>query len=395
MHRTTDPRPALGLRPVINVAGTMTYLGASSVRAEAIAAMAAILPEFVEMGALQRYASRALAAATGAEAGFVTASAAAGVSLTLAGAMTGADPARIERLPDTEGMTRRVLIQAGHHVHYGAPVTQAIRLTGAEPVLLGTATRVEPYHLLSALEAPTAAVLFVVSHHTVDHGQLSLEEVVAQCRPRAVPVIVDAASEYDLTGFLARGADAVVYSGHKFLGGPTAGIVVGRTALVRAAYLQTLGIGRGMKVGKESIVGVLAALAAFQARDAQAVRAREDAAIALWAERLADLPGLTTAVVPDPTGNPLVRLEVLINPSQAGTTAWDLADWLAAGDPPVIVRDHMVEHGRFQLDPCNLHPGEAEIVADCIRQCLAQGGPRRTLADRRAAKLAALLAWPE
>ena len=88
-------------------------------------------------------------------------------------------------------------------------------------------------------------------------------------------MIVDAASEYDLRGFLAKGADLVAYSAHKFLGGPTAGIVAGRKDLVRATFLQNYGIGRGMKVGKESIAGAIAALDAWGKRDHAAVRARE------------------------------------------------------------------------------------------------------------------------
>src|SRR6185437_15732386 len=103
----------------------------------------------------------------------------------------------------------------------------------------------------------TAAGVFVVSHHVVDYGQVPLKRFAELCHAKGVPVIVDAASEYDLHGFLASGADLVVYSAHKFLGGPTAGIVAGRKSLVRATFLQNCGIGRGMKVGKEGIAGAI------------------------------------------------------------------------------------------------------------------------------------------
>src|SRR4029453_18189779 len=86
----------------------------------------------------------------------------------------------------------------------------------------------------------------------------------------------------DLKGFLARGADIALYSGHKFLGGPTTGIVAGRKDLVRAAYLQNRGVGRGMKVGKESIAGVMAALEAWEKRDHAGIRKRERQALELW-----------------------------------------------------------------------------------------------------------------
>ena len=212
-----------------------------------------------------------------------------------------------------------------------------------------------------------------------------------------MPVIVDAASEYDLRGFLAKGADIVVYSAHKFLGGPTAGIVAGKKPLVRAAFLQNNGIGRGMKVGKEGIAGTIAALAAWAERDHAAVRARETGYLKLWMERLAKVPGLVPSTVPDPTDNPLDRLKLTVDAQAAGFTAWALSTALAAGDPPVIVRDHEVEHGHFFLDPCNLHPGEAEVVADRIAATSAaiRGKPSPDLNDLRRKQLERLLAWPD
>ena len=90
-----------------------------------------------------------------------------------------------------------------------------------------------------------------------------------------------------------EGADLAVYSGHKFLGGPTSGIVAGRKDLVRACYLQNRGIGRGMKVGKETILGVSAALKAWKTRDHAGIRAREQAALDAWVAALAEKPGVT------------------------------------------------------------------------------------------------------
>ena len=229
-------RERLGLRPIINVSGTMTGLGASIVVPEAIAATTAILPEFVEINDLHRLASRTIARLTGAEAGFVTASCSAGITVAVAACMTGADLGRIEQLPNPSGMRARVPIMLGHMVGYGAPVEQAIRLAGATVVPFGQATEVRPYQLEAALDDNTACAVYVISHHCVGYGQLALDEFAAICRSRNVPVVVDAASEYDLRGFLAAGADLVCYSAHKFLGGPTAGIVTGRKDLVRATF---------------------------------------------------------------------------------------------------------------------------------------------------------------
>ena len=337
-----DIRPQLGLRCIINVSGTMTSLGASIVVPEAVQMIEGVLTEFVEINELHRRASPTIAHATGAEAGCITASCSAGITIAVAGCMTGAALARIEQLPDTTGMKDEVLIQAGHMVYYGAPIEQAIRLTGAKVVPVGQSTYARPYHLAGRITERTAAAVFVVSHHAVQYGQIDLVEFCAVCRARGVPVIVDAASEYDLRGFLAMGAEIVAYSAHKFLGGPTAGIVAGRKDLVRAAFLQNCGIGRGMKVGKESVAGAIAALEAWGRRDHAAVRAREAGYLKLWMERLAKVPGLKPSIVPDPTGNPLDRLKLEVADAGSGTTAWALAAALARAEPPVIVRDHEV-----------------------------------------------------
>jgi uncharacterized pyridoxal phosphate-dependent enzyme len=358
-----DIRSSLGLRPVINVSGTMTSLGASIVVPEAISAMSSILPQFVEVNDLQRKASAVIARLTGGEAGFVTASCSAGISLAVAGAITGNDLLAIEKLPDVNTEKNEVLVQMGHVVSYGAPVDQAIRIAGGKVVYVGQATSTHRFHMENAITERTAAAVFVVSHHVVDYGLLNLKEFVEIAHSKGVPVIVDAASEYDLRIFLEQGADIALYSGHKFLGGPTSGIVAGKKDLVRSAYLQNMGIGRGMKVGKESIFGVMAALEAWETRDHSSIRERETGYLNLWKQALDGRPGVTALIEPDPTNNPLDRMRVIINADEAHITAWDLSDALARGSPPIIVRDHEVEHRYFYLDPCNLHPGQEKIVA--------------------------------
>ena len=363
-------RERLGLRPIINVSGTMTALGASIIVPEAIQAMAEIAPQFVEMDDLQRKASTVIARLTGGEAGFITASAASGIAMSVAATMTGTGLLAIERLPDdTDRLKNEVIIQLGHVVNYGGVIDQSIRQCGGKAVLAGTVSVAQAYHVADAITEKTAAGLYVVAHHTVQYGMLSLPEFVEICHAKGVPVIVDAASEYDLRRFLEEGADLVVYSGHKFLGGPTTGIVAGRKDLVRAGYLQNRGIGRGMKVGKESVAGVMAALEAWAVRDHAGIRAREQSALDLWLSSLSDLEGLVVRIVPDPTNNPLDRIEIKVLPA-SGYSAHGLASALAAGTPPIIVRNHEVERGHFYLDPCNLHSGEEHVVAERISALL-------------------------
>lgn len=365
-----DFHDANGLSRVINVNGTMTGLGASRAVPAAIEATAEIMPHFVNIHELQSKASTVIQNLTGAEAGFISASAAAGLSMSIAGAMTGLNPAHAEQLPLTPGSRHNVPVQMGHLCHYGAAIEQAISLTGATCIAVGQSTQVLDHQLEAALDEITAAAVYVVSHHVVEYGQIPLGRFCEICHAANVPVIVDAASEYDLRGFLKTGADLVVYSGHKFLGGPTSGIVAGRKDLVKSAYIQNLGIGRGMKVGKESIFGVMAALAAWQDRDHEGIRAQEKAAVELWQTAANEFNGVEAVVNPDVTGNPLDRLKLVVDPARAGASAAAIGHALSLHTPPIIVRDHEVELGYIQLDPCNLAPGQAQVVAHALAQTL-------------------------
>ena len=263
----TDIRDALGLRKIINAAGPVSVLGGGAPGEAATAAALAILPLPVEIAQLQAIASDRIVAAFGCEAGCVTAGAAAGIAIAVAAAMTGTDRTRVAQLPDTSGMKHRVVMQRGHDANFGALVSQMIRLTGATLDLVGTAERCDPDELRRALGPGTAAALFVVSHHTAQNGMIPLPDFCAICRQIGVPVIVDAAGEHDPRGELGAGADLVIVSAHKNYGALTAGIVAGRRALVEACLLQDSGIGRPMKVGKEAIAGVIAALDVWRGED--------------------------------------------------------------------------------------------------------------------------------
>lgn len=395
-----DILSTLNLRHVINTSGTMTGLGASIVGQNAIQSVAGILGQFVEIDDLQRRASKTISELTGAEAGFITASCSAGITLSIAALMTGNDLGAIERLPDHANAKCNVIMQMGHMVNYGAPVDQAVRLSGAKVVPIGQATSASAFHLESAINENTLAALYVVSHHTVEYGQIPFKTFAAVAKKHNVPVIVDAASEYDLTGFIRDGADIALYSGHKFLGGPTSGIVAGRKDIVRNIYLQNRGIGRGMKVGKEGIAGAIAAMEAWKTRDHAAIRAREKQALDLWFETLDGRPGVAVRITPDPTHNPLDRLRIDIDSQAAHITAWDLVDRLASGTQPIVARDHEVEHGYFFLDPCNLQPGQEQIVAKRLGEELDAAQKSNDIIatpfeERSLKKERAILNWPD
>ncbi|MCB2137289.1 MAG: aminotransferase class V-fold PLP-dependent enzyme [Rhodobacteraceae bacterium] len=362
----SDVMKRWGLTPVINASGTMTTLGASRVSAEVRAAVDDILGRFVRIDELHALANRAIRTATGAEAGYVTSSSSAAITLACAAAMAGDDPAAIEALPTTKGQ-RRVAVMMSHMVNYGGPVPQAISASGAEVVPLGTAALCETYHLEAAIAEGLAAAVYVVSHHTVREGELPMDLFVSICRANGVPVIVDMAAEYDLTGPVALGADAVIWSGHKFLGGTTSGIVAGRAAMIRAMILQNRGLGRLMKAGKEAIVGAVAALEAWGRRDHAAEAVREAAIVDRWIADLAGLPGVTARRHGDWTGNPVTRVRLKLSP-EAGLHAWELASRAMAGNPAIALRDDLSMHQLIFLDPCNVTAQEAPLVSARIRE---------------------------
>ncbi len=360
-----------GLRRVINAAGTMTYLGASSVKSDVSDTMASILPEFVRMDELQSRASALISSMTGAEAGVATNCAASGIALACAACITGDDIGAIEGLPVREEPRPRFLIQMGHCVDFGARMEQLIALSGGIPRVAGSANRCSVAQLQSAAAGGVLGALYVISHHCVLEEQVSLPAFIECCHKHEVPVIVDAASEYDLRTPIEMGADIVVYSGHKFLGGPTSGIVAGRRDLVRSIYMnQERGIGRAMKVGKESIVGAMAALEAWRATDHSQKIQRERHRSQYAMRELSRIDGIAVSESPDPTGNPITRVAVRVDESVCGMSAAFLAERLAAGDPSIVVRSEHLESGLFELDPCNLTDNEMALVCARIAELI-------------------------
>ena len=349
---------------IINVSGTMTALGASMVPEEIRQCVDESLGRFVNMDALQAEASSTIAQSTGAEAGCVTASVASGICISFAATMTGADLGLVEDLPDTGKVSKNeVAILKGHVVNYGSNITQKIRLVGATSVEVGTVTVAEPYQLRHAITEKTCSALWVVSHHTVQSGLLSLPTFIELCHEKDVPVIVDAASEYDLKIFIDMGADVVLYSGHKFLSGPTSGIVAGKTELIKAAYMhQSSGIGRAMKAGKESVVGAIAALQRWEKLDHRNLHEQEYKSLTQIWKGLSKIPGLCLEELPDPTGNPITRIKVSIDSTVSGLGIGELCKALYQGNPTIVVRDHHIDLGFFEIDPCNIKPGDPATV---------------------------------
>lgn len=356
----------LGLTRLINASGTETVLGASPVSPEVVGAIAAILPHAVDMAELQRLASRTIAEATGAEAGCITGCTSASIAIAAAACMTGLDLARIEQLPDAAGMKNEIVIHKGHVVNYGSTITGDIRLAGARVVEFGAALETGLYQLRAALSEATAAAFYVISHHAAPTGMIPLPLYVEVCHARGVPVVVDAAAEYGWRDMLGTGADLVLFSAQKALGGPTAGVIAGKRHLVRAAYAQSRGIGRPMKAGKEAVVGTIAALRRWMALDHAAIRQTVEGSADHVARRLSGIAGMTASVVPDETGNPFSRVHLLIDSARAGFSAHGLDAELWRRRPRLVLRSLQADRGILQIDVRRLDVAGLDDLCDRI-----------------------------
>jgi L-seryl-tRNA(Ser) seleniumtransferase/D-glucosaminate-6-phosphate ammonia-lyase len=354
---------------IINAAGQMSALGGSNSPPELAEAITRAIREAmtrpVEIARLKDEASKAIAEATGAEAGAVTTGAAAGIALSVAACVAGTSAEAIGALPFW--IPRRVVLQAGHDINFGASVTQMIGLGGGAPAIAGSReTGVTAFDIAEAL-AEAAALVYVQSHHVRAPNAQPLAQCIELAHDQAVPVIVDAAAEEDLRAYVAMGADLVCYSGGKALGGlSSSGFVAGRAGLVQAVRAQERGIGRPMKVAQEQILSVILALRAYGAgRDSSSPAVLEALAIACAA-----VPGLDSRVVADEVRASIRRVEV--RSPQAAAIARSLRE----GDPPIFVRAHQVAEGRFSLDVRNVGMGDVEVIVEALRRALdaAPGG---------------------
>ena len=353
-----DSLDELNAPRVINASGRMTALGVNTLSDEVLDAMASAARSYLDIARLQRNTGRAIAQMIGAEDAMITTGAAAGVALMVAACIAGTELTRVQALPDPLDRPHEILIQAGHQVNFGAPITQLIRMAGGMPKALGSVNSVSETHLTGVLGPQVAAFLFVQSHHTVHKGMLALERCIALCQARDIPVLIDAAAEEDLTHFVRSGAALVTFSGGKAIGGPTSGIVAGRADLVEACRAQNAGIGRPMKVGKEALVGLWAAVSAYTQRDVAAEDRRNRGIVD---ELLAGFaPFARTERLVDEAGRGIERAAIVMDPAQAVR----LVAFLTAGSPAIHTRGHLLESGIVAFDPRPLAAADvATIVA--------------------------------
>lgn len=372
---TTDVYAMLGVRRVINACGNMTLLGGSRLSPRVLGAMAAANDAFVDMEELLDRSGRALAARLGAEAAVVTAGCFAGLALAAAAIMTGTDPARIARLPATDGMRDEFLIQAATRYHYDRAPT----VVGGRLVPVGDARGTTAAQLEAAIGPRTAGILYLAKAEGTP-GVLPLADVVAVARRGGVAVLVDAAAEvYPLermTWLAGRsGADLVCFGAKYFGAANSAGVVCGTRAAVEAVVLNNFiayesadnsAIGRGYKVDRHEVIATVVALEEWFALDHQARLAEQERRLRAIAAAIEGVPGVSAEIVWEQP-SPWKRLVVRFDGARGGTTAVGVEQALRAGDPSIRVR---VEGADLVLAAHTLDDDDVAVVGRRLRQAL-------------------------
>ena len=390
----------LGVRTIINVSGASTRVSGPLMPPEVAEAMVRASQESVSMMELQAVASEKISEVTGAEAGYIISGASAGLTLGTATILAGMDPGRMDRLPDTTGMKNEFIIAREHRNGYD----HAIRLAGAKFVEIGMneiasgagVRRTEAWEYEAAITPQTAGIAYTVT----PDSEPPLEQVVEVAHRHGLPVLVDAAGELppisNLRKFIGMGADLVAFSGGKSIRGPqSSGILCGRRDLIASAAVQHLdmdeffdiwdppeslipkgmltgiprhGIGRGFKVGKEEIVGLLTALRMFADGEYAAETEQQRGLLEYIADGLSGLPVQPRIILPAGEGYPMLHL--IINSQTVGKSGFEVSKELKSGDPGIFVNEKGLREDTLIVHPMNLNQSRTEIMTRRLREVL-------------------------
>jgi L-seryl-tRNA(Ser) seleniumtransferase len=366
----------LGIRPLINAAGTYTVLSASTMPREVVRAMEEASRFHVSIPELHSAVGKRIAALTGAEAALVTAGAANALSLATAACVAGKDPEKIRRLPDTAGMKNEVIIQKTHRVGYD----HAIRAAGTKLIEVGTREQLE-----GALGDKTAMMFFL--NYADPQGQIKRKEFIEIARKAGIPTLVDAAADVPpperLSEYVRMGFDLVAFSGGKGLRGPQcSGLLLGRKDLVEAAYLNGSphadSLQRGAKVGKEEIVGLWTAVDLYTKRDHRAEWRDWESRVRDIARTLEGLRGVKTETFVPEIANESPHLRVSWDEKLLPLKNQQAAKLLRDGEPRIEIRPSAGDKPMLEIAVWMLNPGEHRVVARRVREVLGKNLVKRT-----------------
>ncbi len=382
-----------GIKTIINAAGTLTRLGGSRPLPEVMKAMSEAAIKFALIEDLQAAASDRIAALTGAEAGIVTCGAAAALTLATAACLARLDPEKIANLPNTNALNKNeVLLAQTHRTGYET----AIRAAGAKLTFLNASKQaVDTYE--KGINDKTAAVFY-----SAEGPEYGLTSICAFAREKGIPVIVDAAAEIppeqNLRRFISAGASLVAFSGGKALRGPqNSGILAGEKDLIASALLQNMdlgadwelwnppeslfapnrlprlhtnGIGRGLKVSKETIIGLLAALECLNPKREKEMISRWRHLAEILMENLAALSEWRVSIGTARHTRPAVPVVLLQSRKEnaASQAAKELILGLRKGNPSIFTDDYGWRDGEIVLNPICLEKHELQPIVKRIHQ---------------------------
>lgn len=353
----------LGLRPVINGVGVVTHLGGSLMHPDVLRAMEEAARSFIPLTELQTKAGARIAELLGAEAAMITNGCASAITMATVACVAQGDPEKLKRLPDTAGMKNEIILQKAHRSGY----EQQMLLVGAKTVWVETKDELE-----RAINERTA-MMFFFNDRDPD-GQINRRDWLAVAKRRGVPAFLDAASDASprerLFQYQKDGFDLVAFSGGKAIRGPqSSGILLGRKDLITAAlpgFNPFASIGRGMKVGKEEMVGLLTALERYLKADLEAELHELESRVTDLRSGLSGIAGLTTERHVPPIANHVPHVLVHWTEKASPLKSADVARKLLEGDTPIAVSG-LGDRG-LKISVWMMQPGEHKLVLRRLRQ---------------------------
>jgi L-seryl-tRNA(Ser) seleniumtransferase len=356
----------LGIRPVINAQATLTRLGGSLMPPDVLAAMADAARSFINLDELQLRVGERIAELTHNEAAYVSSGAAAGLVLATAACVTGLESDLIFTFPDLDGLKNEVIVHKSHRNGYD----YAVRQVGAKIIEIGEPQKTTRADFERAITSKTAAFFWFQGAMNLP-GDLPFSEVIDVAKTHNIPVVVDAAAQLppasNLWKFTQAGADLAIFSGGKDLRGPqSTGLILGRRDLIDACRMHgnpNHSVGRPMKVGKEEMAGILAAVERYVNLDPAVFENYCEDTVTLWCSSFNAVSGLSAQrSFPNEAGQPFPRCYIEVDSQKLGMSRDDIVDALAKGTPSIMVQPDG-DFGLY-LNPMTLEAGEEKIVLD-------------------------------
>ena len=359
------------LKKVINASGRMTILGVSTPRAEVVDTVSHGLNEYFEIKDLVDKTGQYIAKLLNVENAVVVSCASAGITQAVAGLIVKDDRDLLFNLHSSDKyVPREIIVPKGHNVNFGAPIGTMVSLGGGIVVEAGYANECKPEHIESLINPDTAAILYVKSHHCVQKSMLSVAQTATIAKKYNIPLIVDAAAEEDLQAYYQQGADLVIYSGAKAIEGPTSGLVIGRHQAIEWLKLQSQGIGRPMKVGKEGILGLTKAIELYINDPKQETGQEMVSKMTPFIEKLNSIDGISAKVVWDGAGRDIARAEISFDSKVIGKTAIEMIELMKQGEVAVYFREYKANEGKVDADVRSVTAEQLDIIYNKIKKII-------------------------